>query len=38
VRLPGNYQRGWQPVLNDPVALAVAREWCPRISELMHAS
>ena len=34
VRLPGHYPRGWQPVLNDPVALAVAREWCPRISEL----
>lgn len=38
VRLPGNYQRGWQPVLNDPVALTVARDWCPRISELMNAS
>jgi hypothetical protein len=38
VRLPGNYQRGWQPVLNDPVALAVARDWCPRISELMWAN
>jgi hypothetical protein len=37
VRLPGNYPRGWQPVINDPVALAVAREWCPRIGELMNA-
>jgi hypothetical protein len=34
VRLPGHYQRGWQPVLNDPVALAVARDWCPRINQL----
>ena len=33
-RLPGRYPRGWQPVVNDPVALAVARDWCPRISEL----
>lgn len=36
-RLPGNYERGWQPVLNDPVALAVARDWCPRIHELTNA-
>ena len=38
VRLPGNYQRGWQPVLNDPVALAVARDWCPRITQLPTGS
>jgi hypothetical protein len=23
--------------INDPVALAVARDWCPRIGELMNA-
>lgn len=34
VRLPGHYPRGWQPVLNDPVALAVANAWCSRLAEL----
>jgi hypothetical protein len=38
VRLPGNDQRDWRPVLNEPVELAAARDWCPRISELMNAS
>lgn len=33
-RVPGNVSRGWQPVENDPTALAVAQTWCPRIKEL----
>ncbi len=33
-RVPGNVSRGWQPVENDPTALAVAQTWCPRIEEL----
>lgn len=33
-KLPGKYARGWQPVTNDPTALAVADSWCPRILEL----
>lgn len=33
-RVPGNVSRGWQPVENDPTALAVAQAWSPRIKEL----
>lgn len=33
-RVPGAVPKGWQPVENDPTALAVADAWCPRIQEL----
>jgi hypothetical protein len=33
-RVPGAVPKGWQPVENDPTALAVADAWCPRLQEL----
>jgi len=33
-RVPGAVPKGWQPVENDPTAMAVAATWCPRIQEL----
>jgi len=33
-RVPAAFAKGWQPVENDPTALAVAQTWCSRIQEL----
>ena len=33
-RVPGAVPKGWQPVENDPTALAVANAWCPRLQAL----
>ncbi len=38
VRLAGHYQRGWLPVINGPMAFAVACEWWPRIGELSQGA
>jgi len=35
IRVPGAVPKGWQPVENDPTALAVADAWCPRIQGLL---
>lgn len=32
-RVQGAVIKGWQPVENDPTALAVADTWCPRLRE-----
>ena len=29
VRIPRSVPKGWQPVTNDPTALAVANRFCP---------
>lgn len=34
VRVPASLPKGWQPVENDPTALAVANSWCSRIDQL----
>lgn len=34
IRVPAAFAKGWQPVENDPTALAVAQTWCSRIQEL----
>lgn len=33
-RVPGAVPKGWQPVENDPTALAVANAWCLRLQAL----
>ena len=35
VHVPAAVPKGWQPVENDPTALAVADAWCPRIQRLL---